>query len=89
MHRRNQSAPSASKKPITTKYGIIPTTIVKEIRPPLSNSAKESDKLLNNSAKVLASELEQQIADLEKEMREAAKNTTSNGRPSSAISSWK
>jgi excinuclease ABC subunit B len=57
-----------------TKYGIIPTTIIKEIRPPLSNSEKESDKILNNSAKVSRSELERQIADLEKEMREAAKN---------------
>jgi excinuclease ABC subunit B len=56
------------------KYGIIPTTIIKEIRPPLSNSEKESDKILNNSAKASRSEVEQQISALEKEMRQAAKD---------------
>jgi excinuclease ABC subunit B len=55
------------------KYGIIPTTIIKEIRPPLSNSEKEVDKLINNSAKASRSEIEQQISSLEKEMRQAAK----------------
>jgi excinuclease ABC subunit B len=57
----------------STKYGIIPTTIIKEIRPPLSNSEKEIDKLVNSSAKVSRSEVERQILDLEKEMRQAAK----------------
>ena len=56
------------------KYGIIPTTIIKEIRPPLSNSEKEVDKLINNSAKASRSEMEQQISSLEKEMRQAAKD---------------
>ncbi|MFA6619600.1 MAG: excinuclease ABC subunit UvrB [Bacilli bacterium] len=55
------------------KYGIIPATIIKEIRPPLSNSEKEVDKLINNSAKASRSETEQQISSLEKEMRQAAK----------------
>jgi excinuclease ABC subunit B len=55
------------------KYGIIPTTIVKEIRPPLSNSESELETLVKASEKSSRSELEQQIAKLEKEMREAAK----------------
>jgi excinuclease ABC subunit B len=55
------------------KYGIIPTTIVKEIRPPLSNSESELETLVKASEKSSRSELEQQIARLEKEMREAAK----------------
>lgn len=55
------------------KYGIIPTTIVKEIRPPLSNSESESEKILKQTGKASRSEIERQIADLDKEMRQAAK----------------
>jgi excinuclease ABC subunit B len=55
------------------KYGIIPTTIVKEIRPPLSNSESELEALVKDSEKSSRSELEKHIAALEKEMREAAK----------------
>ena len=55
------------------KYGIIPTTIIKEIRPPLSNSEKEMAKWTDSSAKVSRSEMEKQITSLEKEMRQAAK----------------
>ncbi len=55
------------------KYGIIPTTIVKEIRPPLSNSESELETLVKDSEKSSRSELEKHIAALEKEMREAAK----------------
>jgi excinuclease UvrABC helicase subunit UvrB len=44
--RRNQ--PSAGiQEAYNTKYGVIPTTIVKEIRPPLSNSEDESKSLAN------------------------------------------
>jgi excinuclease ABC subunit B len=55
------------------KYGIIPTTIIKEIRPPLSNSESEMDKMVKTSAKASRSEIERQIADLEKQMHQAAK----------------
>src|SRR5574344_1574510 len=55
------------------KYGIIPTTIVKEIRPPLSNSEKDVDSLIGIDAKSSRSEIEAKLADLEKQMRSAAK----------------
>jgi excinuclease ABC subunit B len=57
-----------------TKYGVIPTTIVKEIRPPLSNSEDESRSLLSLSKASPRSEIEKRIAVLEKEMRQAAKD---------------
>ena len=55
------------------KYGIIPTTIVKAIRPPLSNSEKDIDSLMGIDAKSSRSEITAKIADLEKQMRSAAK----------------
>jgi excinuclease ABC subunit B len=55
------------------KYGIIPTTIVKEIRPPLSNSEKDIETLSGVSAKSPRSEVEAKLRDLEKQMRQAAK----------------
>jgi excinuclease ABC subunit B len=55
------------------KYGIIPTTIVKAIRPPLSNSEKDINALIKMDAKSSRSEINQKIADLEKQMRSAAK----------------
>jgi excinuclease ABC subunit B len=56
------------------KYGIIPTTIVKEIRPPLSNSEKDVESLMGVSAKSSRSEIQARLADLEKQMRDAAKS---------------
>jgi len=55
------------------KYGIVPTTIVKGIRPPLSNSEKDIDSLMGLDAKSSRSEIMAKIADLEKQMRSAAK----------------
>jgi excinuclease ABC subunit B len=56
------------------KYGIVPTTIVKEIRPPLSNGAKDVNILLEAGTKSSRSEIDARLKDLEKQMREAAKN---------------
>ena len=56
------------------KYGIIPTTIVKEIRPPLSNSEKDVESLIGVTAKSSRSEIQARLADLEKQMRDAAKS---------------
>ncbi len=54
------------------EYGIIPTTIIKEIRAPMSNSGDEEDtKLIKGKAS--KSEIERKIKDLDKEMRAAAK----------------
>lgn len=55
------------------KYGIIPTTIVKAIRPPLSNSEKDIDTLVGVTAKGSRSEIDAKLKDLEKQMRDAAK----------------
>ena len=51
--------------------GIIPTTIIKEITPPLS--IKEDDKPYEYNGKLTKKELERKIKEVEKEMNEAAK----------------
>ena len=51
--------------------GIIPTTIIKEITPPLS--IKEDDKPYESNGKLTKKELERKIKEVEKEMNEAAK----------------
>ena len=54
--------------------GIIPTTIIKDIRPPLSNSDSEEEEITKHiNKKASRKDLETQIKKLEKEMREAAK----------------
>ncbi|MBE6127081.1 MAG: excinuclease ABC subunit UvrB [Erysipelotrichaceae bacterium] len=54
-------------------YGIVPTTIKKEIRPPLHNSEDEVEAVARKEAKASRSELQRMIADLEKQMKAAAK----------------
>lgn len=54
--------------------GITPKTIIKDIRPPLSNSEKEEDELFKKVNKHSSKkDIETQIKRLEKEMRDAAK----------------
>ncbi len=53
--------------------GIVPTTIIKEIRPPLSNSEDETKRIVNKDGKTSRKEMECYIAELEKEMKAAAK----------------
>ena len=53
--------------------GIIPVGIVKEIRPPLSNDEKESDRAISLNKRSSRSEIEREIKRLEKEMRQAAR----------------
>ena len=55
------------------EYGIIPTTVKKEIRPPLHNTEDEAEAAVRSSGKKSRSELQRLIADLEKQMRAAAK----------------
>ncbi len=55
------------------KYGIIPETIIKEIRSPISNFESKDDKIHKISKASSRSEIEREIARLEKEMRQAAK----------------
>ncbi len=56
------------------KYGIVPTSIVKEIRPPLSNSEDETKKIINFSEKSSRKEIESKINDIQKQMMAAAKS---------------
>ena len=54
--------------------GIIPTTIIKEIRPPLSNKGEEESLTSKVDKKSSRTQIENEIKRLDKEMREAAKN---------------
>ena len=54
--------------------GIIPTTIIKEIRPPLSNKGEEQSPVGKVDKKSSRTQIENEIKRLDKEMREAAKN---------------
>ena len=53
--------------------GIVPETIIKDIRPPLKNMEDAQDLLKAFTSKASRSEIEARIKDLEKQMREAAK----------------
>ena len=56
------------------EHGIIPKTIIKEVRPPLHIADKPLDENAHKKAKMTKSEKEKTIKEVEKEMREAAKN---------------
>ncbi len=53
------------------EYGIVPMTIIKEIRPPLSNFDEENVE--ESFAKMSRSEIERKVAELTKQMKQAAK----------------
>ena len=53
--------------------GIIPRTIIKDIRPPIHNSDDEIADIIKASKKATRSELQKRIKDLEKQMKQAAK----------------
>jgi excinuclease ABC subunit B len=61
------------QKAYNDENGIVPTTIIKPITPPLHNSETETEKFIENSAKMSRKELENHIADIEKQMKKAAK----------------
>ncbi len=54
------------------EYGIVPTTIIKEIRAPLSNIGSDDDAPIFKG-KASKTEIERKIKELDKEMRAAAK----------------
>ena len=56
------------------EHGITPKTIIKEVRPPLHIADKPLDENAHKKAKMTRSEKENTIKEVEKEMREAAKN---------------
>ena len=65
------------RRSIQEKYndenGIIPQTIIKEIRPPIHNSDDEISDMINITKHGSRKEIEARIKELEKQMRQAAK----------------
>jgi excinuclease ABC subunit B len=55
------------------EYGIIPKTIIKEIRAPIHNSDSEIEDAIQLTKKGSKKQIEQKIKQLEKDMRNAAK----------------
>ena len=53
--------------------GIVPVTVKKDIRPPLSNSEEDVDDFLKPAKSVSNKEFDRRIKELEKQMREAAR----------------
>ena len=53
--------------------GIVPVTVKKDIRPPLSNSEEDVDDYLKPAKSVSNKEFDRRIKELEKQMREAAR----------------
>ena len=67
---------TARRRKIQNAYnqenGIIPKTIIKEIRPPIRNTDGEFNDLLTHSKKMTRAELQKKIKELEKQMKQAA-----------------
>ena len=55
------------------EYGIVPKTIIKEIRPPIHNSDDEVTDTIKVVKHGSRKEIEAKIKELEKQMRQAAK----------------
>ena len=74
---RNAINETKRRREIQDKYnfdnGIIPRTIIKEIRPPIHNSDDEYSELIKLSHKGSRQEIQNKIKELEKEMKQAAK----------------
>ena len=63
----------AIQEKYNAKYGIVPTTIIKEIRPPLKNIEGVVEVVSKVSKKSSRSEIDREIKRLESEMKQAAK----------------
>lgn len=61
------------QKSYNDENGIIPQTIIKEIRPPIKNSDDEISQMINISKRGSRTEISNKIKELEKQMRQAAK----------------
>ena len=55
------------------EYGIVPKTIIKEIRPPIHNSDDEVNEMIKLSKHGTRSQIVNKVKELEKQMRQAAK----------------
>ncbi len=54
--------------------GIVPETIIKDIKPPISNFKKSEEEVIENKSKMSKSELKKKILQIESEMKKAAKD---------------
>ena len=54
--------------------GIIPETIIKEIKPPITNFKKSEEEAIENKGKMSKGELKKKISQIESEMKKAAKD---------------
>lgn len=74
---RNAITETKRRREIQDKYnfenGIIPRTIIKEIRPPIHNTDDEYEEIMKLSHKGSRQEIQNKIKELEKEMKQAAK----------------
>ena len=65
------------RRSIQEKYneenGIVPETIIKEIKPPITNFKKADEEAIENKGKLSKSEIKKKVAQLESEMKKAAK----------------
>ena len=75
---KNAIEETRRRRSIQDKYnqenGIVPRTIIKEIRPPIHNTDDELSDLVKASKKATRSELQKQIKELEKQMKQAARD---------------
>ena len=55
------------------EYGIIPRTVIKDIRPPIHNSDDEVSEIIDITKHGSRAEIDAKLKDLEKQMRQAAK----------------
>lgn len=62
------------QKAYNDEMGIIPQTVIKDIRPPIKNTDDQISDMIKVSKKGSKKQIENYIKDLEKQMKEAAKN---------------
>ena len=74
---KNAIEETSRRRQIQNNYnmenGIVPRTIIKEIRPPIHNSDDEIAEMVKLTKKGSRKEIERRIKELEKEMKQAAK----------------
>ena len=74
---RNAIEETSRRRQIQNQFnmenGIVPRTIIKEIRPPIHNSDDEIAEMVKLTKKGSRKEIERKIKELEKEMKQAAK----------------
>ena len=75
---RNAIEETKRRRRIQNEYnienGVVPRTIIKEIRPPIHNTDDEISDIIKASKKATRSEIQKHIKELEKQMKQAARD---------------